>query len=140
MSRTELERYILETYQADSDFPWKKYPAYQVFRHRRSRKWFALVMEVPENKLGREEIACLEVVNVKCEPAMIGALRRKAGFYPAYLICLQPGASSETNFHFTFYCGSYFRNFLKRKNCGLTECLLFSNILMIYVVMVMTVL
>lgn len=84
MNRTELEQYILETYQADSDFPWKKYPAYQVFRHRRSRKWFALVMEVPENKLGREETACLEVVNVKCEPAMIGALRRKAGFYPAY--------------------------------------------------------
>jgi len=41
MQRAELEQYVMETYNAETDHPWLKYPNYQVFRHSGSGKWFA---------------------------------------------------------------------------------------------------
>ena len=84
MKRAEWEAFILETYPADADHPWLNYPNYEVFRHRNNRKWFALIMELPRNKLGLRGEEPLEVVNLKCDPILIGALREEAGFFPAY--------------------------------------------------------
>lgn len=52
VNRAELERFILENYNAEPDFPWMKYPNYEVFRHSNNQKWFALIMDVPKSKLG----------------------------------------------------------------------------------------
>ena len=84
MKRIELERYILENYNAESDHPWLKYPHYQVFRHNNNQKWFALIMDVPKNKLGLQGEGILDVVNFKCDPILIGSLLGEEGFYPAY--------------------------------------------------------
>jgi len=84
MQRADLEQYILETYPAEADRPWAKYPNYQVFRHSAGGKWFALVMDVPKRKLGLSEDGALDVVNVKCGPVMIGELLAEPGFFPAY--------------------------------------------------------
>ncbi len=84
MGRAEWERYIVETYSAEADHPWARYPGYAVFRHGGNRKWFALVMEVPKAKLGLAEDGALDVMNVKCEPALLGTLWAEAGVFPAY--------------------------------------------------------
>lgn len=84
VNRAELERFILENYNAEPDFPWMKYPHYEVFRHSNSQKWFALIMDVPKNKLGLQEPGVLDVVNLKCDPILIGSLRCETGFFPAY--------------------------------------------------------
>ncbi|MBS4785972.1 MAG: MmcQ/YjbR family DNA-binding protein [Clostridiales bacterium] len=84
MTRTELEAYIAEHYCADSDHPWLRYPRYQVYRHPDNRKWFALFMEVPGTKLGLDCDAAVPIVNVKCDPILIGSLRSQPGFFPAY--------------------------------------------------------
>lgn len=52
MNRTELEEYIKDTYHAEPDYPWIKYPHYEVFRHSHNKKWFALIMDIPKHKLG----------------------------------------------------------------------------------------
>jgi len=84
MRRAELETYILETYNAEADHPWIKYPDYEVFRHSGSRKWFALLMDVPKMKLGAPGEGVLDAVNIKCDPVMIGGLLTEPGFFPAY--------------------------------------------------------
>lgn len=84
MNRRELEAFIIETYNADRDYPWLKYPNYEVFRHSNSKKWFALIMDVPKNKLGLQGAELLDVVNFKCDPLLIGSLRNEVGFFPAY--------------------------------------------------------
>ncbi len=104
MQRAELENYILETYPARADHPWIKYPNYEVFRHSGSGKWFALLMDVPKRKLGLSEEGVLDVVNVKCDPIMIGSLLPEPGFFPAYhmskgswiTIALDGSAEEET--------------------------------------------
>ena len=69
---------------AEPDFPWLKYPKYEVFRHSNSKKWFALIMDVPKSKLGLQEPGMLDVANFKCDALLIGSLRCEAGFFPAY--------------------------------------------------------
>ena len=84
MRRNELEAFIMETYNAEADYPWRKSPNHAVFRHCSNRKWFALIMDVPKNKLGLQGEGLLDVVNLKCDPILIGSLRGEPGFLPAY--------------------------------------------------------
>lgn len=56
---------IKENYSAEPDHPWVKYPNYIVFRHQSNKKWFAIIMDVPKNKLGLQENDILDVVNFK---------------------------------------------------------------------------
>ncbi len=41
-------------------------------------------MDVPKEKLGAPGDGMLSVVNVKCDPVMIGGLLTEPGFFPAY--------------------------------------------------------
>lgn len=84
MNRTELEEYILNNYSAEPDYPWIKYPNYEVFRHTSNKKWFALIMDVPQNRLGLQGEDVLQVVNFKCDPVLLGSLLDEKGFFPAY--------------------------------------------------------
>ena len=84
MNRKELEEYIQSNYSAEPDHPWVKYPNYVVFRHQSNKKWFALIMDVPKNKLGVQEDDILDVVNFKCNPVLLGSLLNEKGFFPAY--------------------------------------------------------
>ncbi len=84
MNRAQLTEYIGETYNADEERPWAKFPNYAVFRRRENGKWFALVADVPKSKLGLAGGGSIDVLNVKCDPLLIGSLRRESGFFPAY--------------------------------------------------------
>lgn len=84
MKKAELEKYILDNYTAEADRPWAKFPNYQVFRHSNNKKWFALIADIPKNRLGMESSDILDVVNLKCDPLLIGSLRDENGFFPAY--------------------------------------------------------
>ena len=84
MTRNELEGHIAETYNADPEYPWLAYPTYAVFRHQNNQKWFAVVMEIPKEKLGLPMEGSIDVVNLKCDPLLVGSLRNEPGFFPAY--------------------------------------------------------
>ena len=84
MNREALEAYLTGTYAVVPDRPWARYPDYVVFRHTGNRKWFALVMRIPGSRLGLPGNGLLDVVNVKCDPLLIGSFRELPGIYPAY--------------------------------------------------------
>ena len=78
MNREELEAYIQNHYATLPDYPWADTPRAAVFRHTGNRKWFALMMEVPRDKLGLAGTEKLDIVNFKCDSILI------AGIFPAY--------------------------------------------------------
>ena len=84
MTRRELEEWILDTYSVEPDYPWMDTPESAVFRHPNNRKWFALVTRVPGSKLGLPGQRVVDIVNLKCDPILIGSLRSEPGFFPAY--------------------------------------------------------
>lgn len=82
MNRAELERYIAEVYSTLGENPWAQSPTNTVFRHRHNRKWFAIIMDIPKEKLGLPGDGILSAVNVKCDPRLIGSFREEAGMFP----------------------------------------------------------
>ena len=84
MNRQELEKHIFHTYGVSPDFPWMKYPSFAVFRHESNQKWFAVVMTIDKSKLGIKDGGQIDVVNLKCEQALIPFLQHEKGIYPAY--------------------------------------------------------
>lgn len=84
MDRKGLKQYILDNYNCEVDHPWMKYPGHEVFRAKSSHKWFALIMNISQDKLGLTGKGMLDVVNLKCDPFLIVDLQREKGFFPAY--------------------------------------------------------
>lgn len=89
MTRERLEKYISEEYNANGEHLWAKYPGHEVFRHAENRKWFAVLMNISEDKLtgnaqnGISQKA-IDVLDVKCDPILASSFLCKKGFYQAY--------------------------------------------------------
>ena len=84
MTRAELTRCIFDTYGVEPDYPLPGDDTSAVFRHAGNRKWFALVMNIPVQKLGLPTDARIDIVNMKCDPLLIGSFRGLPGLFPAY--------------------------------------------------------
>lgn len=82
MNRQEVFEWVKETFGTKPDYPWKDWNC--VLRHKHNNKWYAVILEVNENKLGLSGDNIIDVLNVKCDPMLIGSLRQKKGFFPAY--------------------------------------------------------
>ena len=82
--RQRVTEYIRNRYAAEAEYLWAKYPNYAVFRQPASRKWFALVMDIPRNRLELEGNGDVYIMDVKCGPLMVGSLLAQDGFLPAY--------------------------------------------------------
>lgn len=61
-----------------------KFPSFAVSRHINNRKWFAVIMEIPKEKLGISGGGSINVVNLKRDTRLIGSFREEKGIYPAY--------------------------------------------------------
>ena len=84
MNRLELKQYIAETYGIEPDCPWIKNPNFEVYRHSNNKKWFALIMDIPRNRIGLRGTDIIDVVNLKCDPLLLGSMRTETGIFPAY--------------------------------------------------------
>lgn len=81
MSRSFALKFCQDRFGTLPDYPWERYPSYAVLRHRKSRKWYGVIMHLPYSKLGLCKEGCTDVMNVK-----VGPLLRfeQEGIYPAY--------------------------------------------------------
>ena len=82
--RQFLDNHITHTYGATAEYPWASAPSYGVYRHSHNKKWFAVIMDIPASKLGLENDEIISIVNLKCDPILIGSLHKDNGIYPAY--------------------------------------------------------
>ena len=84
MNRQELEAYLADTFDTPGETPWPKYPENRVFRHGHNKKWFAVIMDVPKTKLGFPDDRKAGIVNLKCDPFLIGSLLEEPGILPGW--------------------------------------------------------
>lgn len=87
MRKTQKQRItelIRDRYSCEAEYLWAKYPEYSVFRHPISGKWFAAVMNISPDKIGLKGEENIDIIDVKCDPLMIGSLLKEKGFFPAY--------------------------------------------------------
>ena len=81
MDRQQVFDFAKQRYGTEPDYPWKDENA--VLRHA-DRKWYAVVLKVGRDKLGLEGNEIIDVINLKCDPLLIGSLCTQDGFHRAY--------------------------------------------------------
>lgn len=84
MSFAEVLTYARERYATEPEYLWSSDPDYAVLRHKRNKKWYAVLMPVPKSRLGLAGEGVAEIVNVKLEPELVQELREQEGYLPAY--------------------------------------------------------
>jgi len=84
MVREEIFEYAKKVYGTAPEYLWKQYPDYAVLRTQDTKKWYAVIMKVPKEKLGMKDSGDVEIMNVKCEPEMVHVLIQAEGFFPGY--------------------------------------------------------
>ena len=80
--RDRLLAYVKKKYQVSPENLWLRYPDYAVFRHADNGKWFGVVMDVPESKLGLAGERDVDILNVKPgDPRLVDLLIQQPGFF-----------------------------------------------------------
>lgn len=82
--RNEILKFAMKQYGTEPDYPWIGLPNYAVLRHSDNRKWYAIIMDVPRNKLGLSGQTIIDILDIKCDPILGGSLRSDKGILPAY--------------------------------------------------------
>lgn len=82
-----IAEFILDRYSVTPDFPWEqgRYRSYGTFRHKGSKKWFALIMNVKWDavlKNGADET--VDIINLKADPLQLEELCKRPGIFPGY--------------------------------------------------------
>ncbi len=70
-------------YSTEAEFLWARTPNFGVLRHPNG-KWYAVVMDIPQSKLGLPDNELVDVVNLQVDPVMSGSLRNSPGIFPGY--------------------------------------------------------
>jgi predicted DNA-binding protein (MmcQ/YjbR family) len=82
--REAILTYAKDHYGIEPETPWANFPHYQVLRHAKNKKWFALIMDVSSDKLNLQPTETVDILNIKCDSDLIGVLLGEKGFLPAY--------------------------------------------------------
>lgn len=85
VNRNEILEYVATNYyHTKPEYLWQKYPDYAVLRHHDNHKWYAILMNIPKEKLGLQGKEELTIIDIKVYSDMIGSLQKKEGVFPAY--------------------------------------------------------
>ena len=83
LDRKQLLDWVYGQYGTEPEYLWKKYPNYAVLRNS-AGKWYGAVMDVPKSKIGLDGEETVDILDVKCDPLLIGSLCMQQGFFQAY--------------------------------------------------------
>ena len=83
MKREEIYEYVKKQYGTVPEYLWKESPESAVLRHKNG-KWYAVLMQVEKSRLGLDGNTKIDIINVKCDPDMVGLLTQTYGFLPGY--------------------------------------------------------
>ena len=82
--RKIIINHVLENYNTIPEQLFKSESTCCVFRHAHSKKWYGIIMNIPESKVGLDTGEYIDVLNVKCDPDTVSVLSFQKGFAPAY--------------------------------------------------------
>jgi len=83
-TRDDIFKYVKRKYGANPEYLWAKSPNFAVLRHADNRRWFALIMDVPQHIMNMPDDGTIDIMNVKCDAVLRGMLMGTPGYRPAY--------------------------------------------------------
>ncbi len=83
-TRNSIYEYVEKEYGTNPEFPWRALPLYSVMRRPDNKKWYAVIMNLKKDRLGLGGDERIDIMDIKCAPAMREKLLSEKGFLPAY--------------------------------------------------------
>ena len=80
----ELLTYAKDYLGTDPEYLWESLPEAAVLRHQGNKKWYAVIMRISYRKLGIDSDDFVDILDIKCDPGLLGSMLRKEGCHPAY--------------------------------------------------------
>lgn len=87
-ARGAILAYVREKFGTEPEYPWARYPHYAVLRHQQGRKWYALIMDVPPDRLGLAGDGPVEIINLKSDGVLDLLISGTPGILPEELFAL----------------------------------------------------
>ena len=85
--REKVFQYVKRKYGVEPDYPLPTAPTFPVLRHKDNRKWFAIIMDVPRERLGLDGSNRVDILNVKLgDPLLVDILTQQQGYFRGYHI------------------------------------------------------
>ncbi|MBR0415524.1 MAG: MmcQ/YjbR family DNA-binding protein [Clostridia bacterium] len=84
MNRQEVVAFIKTEFGVEEEHLWMNFSDYIVFRNPKNKKWFAIIMNIEKKKLGLEGEGQVNIIDLQCDPILIGSLLLGEGYLPAY--------------------------------------------------------
>lgn len=83
MKRKEIYDYVNKQYGIEPEYFFKNNPSNVVLRHYNGQ-CFAVFMQIEKQKLGLPGKDIVDIMNVKCDPGLLGILTQTKGVLPGY--------------------------------------------------------
>lgn len=81
----EVVQYALEKYGDEPEYLWERYPEYAVLRRKDNQKWYAILMKIPQKRLGLDGDEIIEIIDLRFDaselPLKIDGARYFAGYH-----------------------------------------------------------
>lgn len=80
----KILQYVKEKYDTEPEFLWAKTPDTAILRHKDNQKWYAALLVIPKEKLGIKKDGNVDVLNLKCDLALIDLWTDYKSIFPGY--------------------------------------------------------
>ncbi|WP_176014018.1 MmcQ/YjbR family DNA-binding protein [Victivallis sp. Marseille-Q1083] len=77
-------QHVRETYHDELQFLWKRFPENAVYRRQDNAKWYAALLALSGKKLGLDDDAVIDIIDLRGKPAEITALIDGKTYFPGY--------------------------------------------------------
>ena len=84
MNREDIVNFIKNEFDITEEHLWITFPNYIVFRNKKNKKWFAIIMDIERSKLGLGGKGKVDIIDLQCDPILVGSLLHNKGYLPAY--------------------------------------------------------
>ena len=64
----KIIKYIREKYNDELEYLWEMFPKYAVWRRKDSRKWYGILLTIPQYKIGLEGNDIIEILDLRIKP------------------------------------------------------------------------
>ena len=76
--------YIKNKYNDELEFLWEKFPNNAIFRRKDNKKWYAVLLTIPLNKLKIKSNEIVEIIDIKASEEQINELIDNKTVYEGY--------------------------------------------------------
>lgn len=77
-------KYIRKKYNDDLEYLWKKFSNNAVWRNKNNKKWYGILLVIPESKLGIESDKIIEIIDLRYQKDNINNIIDNDKIFPGY--------------------------------------------------------